>query len=289
MKQLKFFAVTLVLTVLGILLHAGEAKPVAGTVKSDDGIPIRYQVTGKGEPALVFVHGWCCDRTYWDQQVPHFSKNYKVVTIDLAGHGESGLDRKEWTTQSFGQDVAVVVKKLDLKKVILLGHSMGGGVIAEATLLIPKRVIGLVGVDTFNTIERKFTREQIDQFLAPSRADFVKGTQNFIRAIMFYPDADPALVDKIANDMASAPPEVGLGAMEAIFNLDLPALLDKVKVPVYCVNADKFPIDIEAGKRHTVSFKVKIMPKVGHFLMMEDPKTFNRLLDETLKELTQTQ
>jgi pimeloyl-ACP methyl ester carboxylesterase len=289
MKQFKCFAVILFLTVLSILVHAGEAKPAVGTVKSNDGVPIYYQVSGKGEPALVFVHCWCCDRTYWNKQVPYFSKNYKVVTIDLAGHGASGLDRKEWTTQAFGQDVAAVVKKLDLKKVILLGHSMGGGVIAAAALLIPKRVIGLIGVDTFNTIEQKFTREQFDQFLAPLRADFVKGTQNFIRSIMFYPDADPALVDKIANDMASAPPEVGLGAMEAMFNLDLPVLLDKVKVPVYCVNSDKFPIDIEAGKRHTVSFKVKIMPKVGHFLMMEDPKTFNQLLDETLKELTQTQ
>ncbi len=289
MKQLKCFAVILVLIVLNILVHAGEAEPIVGTVKSDDGVPICYQVSGKGEPALVFVHGWCCDRTYWNKQVPHFSKNYKIVTIDLAGHGASGMDRKEWTTQAFGQDVAAVVKKLNLKKVILLGHSMGGGIIAEATLLIPKRVIGLVGVDTFDTIEQKYTREQIDQLLAPLRADFVKETQNFIRNIMFYPDAEPALVDKIANDMASAPPEVGLGAMEAAFNLDLSALLDKIKVPVYCVNADKFPIDIEAGKRHTVSFKVRIMPKVGHFLMMEDPKTFNRLLDETLKELTQTQ
>jgi pimeloyl-ACP methyl ester carboxylesterase len=166
---------------------------------------------------------------------------------------------------------------------------MGGPVIAEATLLIPKPVIGLVGVDTFDTVEQKYTREQFDQFLAPLRADFVKATQAFVRSVMFYPDADPALVDKIANDMASAPPEVGLGAMEAMFNMDLPAILDKIKVPVYCVNADKFPIDIEQGKRHTISFKVKIMPKVGHFLMMEAPKTFNRLVDETLKEMIQAQ
>src|SRR4030042_2442379 len=68
------------------------AKPAItiDTAISSDGIPISYEVRGKGEPALIFVHGWCCDRSYWNEQLPHFAQKYKVVSVDLAGHGESG-------------------------------------------------------------------------------------------------------------------------------------------------------------------------------------------------------
>lgn len=61
-----------------------------GEVPSADGIPVRYEVHGAGPPALVFVHGWSCDRDYWRGQVEHFAGRYRVVTVDLAGHGESG-------------------------------------------------------------------------------------------------------------------------------------------------------------------------------------------------------
>jgi pimeloyl-ACP methyl ester carboxylesterase len=64
-------------------------------IPSKDGIPISFEVYGTGEPTLVFVHGWSCDARYWRAQVPHFSKNHRVVTIDLAGHGHSGTTRSD--------------------------------------------------------------------------------------------------------------------------------------------------------------------------------------------------
>jgi pimeloyl-ACP methyl ester carboxylesterase len=295
MKQLKCLALLAIFVLLltaGTGLYGGETKAVKGTVKSFDNVTIHYEVSGKekkGDPTLVFVHCWCCDRSYWSSQLPYFSQKYKVVAIDLAGHGESGLNRKEWSPFNFAQDVTAVVNKLGLKKVILIGHSMGGAVIAETALLIPGKVIGLVPVDTFQDVEQKFTKEQFEQFMAPFRTDFVKGTRGFIRGFMFPSGADPKLIDKIANDMSSAPPEVGIGAMEEGYKVDLPAVLDKVKekvkAPIYCVNADKFPTNVEAGKRHAVSFKIKILPNTGHFLMMEKPDAFNKLLEEALKEL----
>lgn len=256
-------------------------------VKSADGIPIAYQVRGKGDITLVFVHCWCCNKGFWDAQVPYFSKHYQVVAVDLAGHGESGSSRKEWTMQAYGHDVAAVVKELKLKKVILIGHSMGGPVIAEAARLLPKQVLGLVAVDTFANVELKYTKEQSEMFLAPLRKDFVKGTENFLRMWMFTPKTDAKLIEKIVKVMSSAPPEVGIQSFEGMFKQDLPAVLKEVKVPIRCINADKFPINVEAGKRHAVSFEVKIMKGVGHFLHMEDPETFNRLLEETVKELVE--
>jgi len=255
---------------------------------SKDGVSIVFQDQGKGDIALVFIHGWCCDRSYWRKQVPHFVLNYRVVTIDLAGHGDSGTKRKAWTMKAFGEDVAVVVKKLGLKKVILIGHSMGGAVIAEAAGLMPKKVIGLVGVDTFHNVELKYSTEQINLIVAPVRADFSKETKNHVRNFMFTSHSDPELVKKIANDMSSAPPKIGVATLEAYLSNDLLSTLKSVQAPTHCINSDRFPLtNIEVGRRHFHSFKVKLMSNVGHFNMIEDPETFNRLLDETVKELIQ--
>ena len=97
---------------------------------SKDGTPISYEVYGTGDPTLIFVHGWSCDSRYWREQVPEFSKKYRVVVIDLAGHGHSGTSRIIYTMSSFGEDVKAVTEAVGSKKVILIGHSMGGPVIA---------------------------------------------------------------------------------------------------------------------------------------------------------------
>jgi pimeloyl-ACP methyl ester carboxylesterase len=266
-----------------------EASAVS-TVASKDGVPIAFQVhgQGKGDIALVFIHGWCCDRSYWKKQIPYFAAKYQVVTIDLAGHGDSGTNRSAWTMKAFGEDVTAVVKKLGLKKVILIGHSMGGAVIAEAARLIPQQVIGLVGVDIFHNVELKYSPEQIKLILAPVRADFVKDTQNAVRNFMFTPNSDPQLVKKIADDMSSAPAKIGVATFEEYLKHDLLSTLKAVQAPTHCINSNRFlPTNIEAGRRHFHSFKVKLMANVGHFNMIEDPETFNHLLDETVKELIQ--
>jgi pimeloyl-ACP methyl ester carboxylesterase len=104
----------------------GDAKPAKKTVRAEDGLTIVCEVRGKGDTALIFLHGWCGDRDYWKHQVDVFAADYRVVALDQAGHGESGKDRKHWTASSLAGDVEAVVKDLGLKRVILVGHSMGG-------------------------------------------------------------------------------------------------------------------------------------------------------------------
>ena len=266
-----------------------ETKLTVDIAISTDGIPIRYEVRGKGKTAIVFVHGWSCNRSYWNEQLPNFAPKYKVVAIDLAGHGESGLGRKEWTMRAFGEDVIAVVKKLDLDRVVLVGHSMGGPVILEAARRIPKRVIGLVGVDTLQDFENTLTQEQIDNWLTPFRSNFKEATRKFVLS-MFTPDSNPALVERVVTDMASAPQEVGLGAFEgyiAFHNNEIIRVLQEVLAPITCISSDKWPTNIKTNQRYAPSFQAKIMPGVGHFNMMEDPETFNRLLEETIQEFLQ--
>ncbi len=258
------------------------------TAISFDGIPISYHVQGNGSPALVFVHGWCCDRSYWDEQVPYFAQKYKVVTIDLAGHGGSGLGRTDMTMAAFGKDVAVVVEKLGLDRVVLIGHSMGGSVILEAARLMPKRVIGLVGADTFENVERKRTQDEINEIHNRFRANFAEVTTNMVRG-MFIPSSDSALVEKVVANISAFPSEVGLGELKGYINYidtnnEQIRALQEVQAPIRCINSDRNPTDVEAAQKYAKSFEVIYMSNVGHFVQMEDPKTFNLLLDETVFE-----
>ena len=274
---------------------AENAPSVASTankvevIPSFDGVPLAYQVHGRGKQALVFVHGWCCDRTYWDAQVPQFSQQYTVVTIDLAGHGESGRGRENWSMTAFGRDVVAVVDKLDLNDVILVGHSMGGPVTVEAARLMPSRIKGLVGVDSFSAVGNKYTPAQIESIMSTTPDNFVEATADKVRNHMFAPKSDSELIEKIVTDLSSAPHEVGIGAQKAIFNwytYECAESLPAIQAPMFSINSSMHPVNIETMQRYTRAYKIVYMENVGHFIMMEDPETFNDHLANIINELT---
>ena len=127
----------------------GGAPRLAGSTQSHLGLPvsIAYERHGKADRTLVFAHGWSCNRSHWRFQVDALRMDYRVVVLDLAGHGESGSNRTVWSIANFAQDVAAVVDALDASNVVLIGHSLGGPVVLEAALLRPRQVIGVIGVD----------------------------------------------------------------------------------------------------------------------------------------------
>jgi pimeloyl-ACP methyl ester carboxylesterase len=249
---------------------------------SSDGVEIHYEIYGQGEPTLIFVHGWCCDKSYWKEQIPYFSKSYRIVLIDLAGHGESGLNRKSWTIEAFGDDVACVAKQFGTTKIALIGHSMGGPVILEAASQL-SNVLGIIGVDTLNNIEYTPSQEEIDTLMSFLQKDFKNALISYIPNNAFLPSSDPTLVEKITNDMASEPPEIGIDAFLNMWKYtSAPTRFKELKLPIRIIKSSKTPINIEAGKRYASSFEVKFMENVGHFVMLEDPETFNNILDKIL-------
>lgn len=257
--------------------HAGEAR-------SHDGVRIAYEVRGDDSTALVFVHGWSCDRAYWREQIEPFSRDFTVVAVDIAGHGESGVEREHWTIQAFGADVAAVAEKLALKDIVLIGHSMGGDVIVEAARRLPGRVTGLIWVDTYRQLGTSRSEEEIDAMLVPFRRDFVTTTRTFVRS-MFLPGAAPELVEWVAQDMSAAPPAIALGALQAAISFDrvIPSALQELKLPVIALNGAWRATDAESLKRHGV--RVVVMQQAGHFPMLEDPKRFNTVLRGTIADL----
>jgi pimeloyl-ACP methyl ester carboxylesterase len=273
----------IVLALLSFVL-TGCSGDDENQVRSFDGVKISYDVQGKGEPVLVFVHGWSCSREYWKEQAAHFAKKHKVVTIDLAGHGQSGLSRKDYTIEAFGKDVATVAEKLNLNRIILVGHSMGGPVIVEAAGQMPGRVICLVGADTFHDIEKGYHSAEIEKIAIRFEADFVKEAQSFVRQ-MFTPTADPELVEWVTGKMSSADPEVGINAFRNLGNYDLKSAAQKMEIPICSISADLWPMNLDANKKYAKTFKLKLMPGIGHFVMLEDPEKFNKLLEEIIEEL----
>ncbi len=186
---------------------------------------------------------------------------------------------------AFGEDVRVVTESTGSRRVILIGHSMGGSVIAEAARLMPSRVIGLIGIDTLENIEYPMTREELKKMIAPLEKDFRTGSRQFVEE-MISPQTDPQLREWILSDMSAAPPAVALSAMNNMMSQfitgEAARIFDEIRIPVITVNGDMWPINYEANRRHMSFFEAIILKGADHFLMLNRPKEFNQALEKAI-------
>jgi len=256
-------------------------KESVNTVLSSDGSSITYGVRGQGDIAIVFIHCWTCNHEFWRPQIEHFSNNYKVVWVDLAGHGLSGTNRNAYTMSSFGEDVAAVVKNINADNVILVGHSMGGPVAIEAAKEIGSKVIGIVGVDTFYTpFAYPKIEAEIQEFLKPFELDFKGSSEHMVRS-MFTPTANQELVNSIVRQMSVASPDMGVSAMYEIFRWNAknnPHDLDMQAEKLRNINA------APTGNETALHKSVHLIPGVGHFVAQVKPNEFNRELSLIIDE-----
>lgn len=252
---------------------------------SADSERIAYTVSGEGETALIFIHGWSCDSRYWQKQIPAFASSYQVVTIDLAGHGHSSSDRADYTMALFGADVKAVMDKEGIQHAILIGHSMGGAVIVEAARLMPGRVLGIIGIDTFHNVGERIPQAVFDEMVAPFEADFRKAVHGFVSP-MFPGDADPDLVNWVKEDMASAQRDAAISSFRNYLGRYLTgesavAFLD-LHLPVVSVNARLCPTNEEENRKHIHNYKPLYVEYAGHFPMLAEPAAFNAVLKQAI-------
>jgi pimeloyl-ACP methyl ester carboxylesterase len=215
-----------------------------------------------------------------------FSKDYQVITIDMAGHGHSSLNRIDYNMVSFAEDIKAVIEKEKINRAILVGHSMGGGIIAEASRLMPKKIIAIIGIDTYQNVDEKFPQEALDGMIEPFKNDFVTAAKGFVSPML--PEGiEKSLVNWIKEDMSSAPKEAAISAIHNYLgqyvNGEAAKIFEDINIPVVSINARLWPTNPEANRKHMKNYKLYYIEETGHFPMLEKPDEFNILLKKAIK------
>lgn len=255
--------------------------------RSADGLPVAYEVRGAGEPALVFVHGWCCDRTFWRFQMEGFARDHRVVALDLGGCGESGMERESWTLEALSLDVAAVVAEVGCAEVVLVGHSMGAPVALLAVPRITARVRGVIAVESLHDVEFRYPPGFLTETARSFAADFPRTMEASVRS-MFPASADPGLIEWVIARTSAAARGPALSLLESLAAFDLGATLRAAGVPVRCINAAPragLPATAIEGNRRYADYDAILMEGVGHFPMLERPRDFEAHLRAWLAEL----
>jgi pimeloyl-ACP methyl ester carboxylesterase len=252
---------------------------------SVDGLAIHSSSTGTGKATVIFIHGWTCDSSSWAAQVPAFAKKYRVITLDLPGHGKSASPKDgKFSMDLFARAVEAVREEAKADKVVLVGHSMGAPVIRQYVRLYPQHVAALVAVDGPLDF-RAFPPPQAGQ--GPplmTGPEGLKAREKMIRG-MFTPQTPPALQEQILKMMLSAPEATANGAMASIFDPSL-RKADASAAPALAIYAGTAQVpDASKTKEVLPNYEGTQIPGTGHFVMMEKPEEFNRLLSAFLDKI----
>jgi pimeloyl-ACP methyl ester carboxylesterase len=275
--------IVLALALLSMVAGRLAAGPLERkTCRAPDGVTIVYSVAGAGDTALVFIHGGMADRSFYAAQLEAFAARYRVIAVDLAGHGESGRDRTKWGIREFAGDVKAVVEAERLNRAILFGNSLGGPVAVEAALLLPGRVVAVVGVDTFQDLGHPDTPEyaraaeaDVRRRAEAFRADYPGAIKAMVRRL-FHADTDPALVAETERRMLRTPGDVASSTIASLAGYDYASSVRRLAVPLRSINGDLYPTNVAAARTVKPDFDIVVMQHVGHYPMIERPEEFNR-------------
>jgi pimeloyl-ACP methyl ester carboxylesterase len=255
-----------------------------------DGSRVHYESYGKGPEAVVFIHGWTCDLTFWRGQAPVYEKR-RALLVDLPGHGQSDKPEVAYTQERFARAIEAVMRDAKVERAVLVGHSMGGPVALTFLRLFPTKTKALVMVDAYvpqapkDEAERARQQAQLEPFLRSMNAPNYKGTVQKMIEGMFSEKTTPAQREEIRTKMAATPQQVLASAMQGMFALEAPKAGETYGLPVMAlVTPGNARPGYEARLRAVFPNlrKFEIWEGSGHFLMMESPDRFNRALEEFL-------
>ncbi len=258
-------------------------------VESLDGASIAasYQLT-RYRNVLVFIHGLACSQSFWRGQIEGFRATHDLIVLDLAGHGESGVGERDWTIENFAQDVIAVLDQLNVTRASLIGHSMGGAVALEALNNNRQRCRRVIGVDTV-TYQEIYPRAD-DAYVAAMSEALQGNFGDTLRAALdayFLPGGDPQVKSWVLDEMLKTSPVVGIKSMQALLRWDLDAALKKLPEAPVCINSAEL-LDAAVASRYRDHLQVIPFAGGGHFLMLDAPQRFNRVLYECLSDIAAT-
>lgn len=251
-----------------------------------DGTRLAYEVAGQGTPALVFVHGWAGERGLWRATMAEFAGQQRVLALDLAGHGESGAERADWSLAAFAGDIATVVRAEGLEDCVLVGHSLGAPLALLALPMLAPRVRAVIAVEGLHDAAFTYPPGYLSEAAAELERDFPRALAANVRATLG-PKVQPELADWLVTRALRTDRVAARATLLALDGFSFAPALAAAGVPVRALNAAepaRLATALEA-QRALADFDVRLLAGVGHFPMLENPPAFRSALHATLGEL----
>ena len=262
-------------------------------VTTADGVRAYYDHAGSGKP-LVMVHGASQDTLSWQYNVDFFAKHYSVYALDLPGHGKSALPAKgpNRSTEDNARYVNQFIEALGLESPILMGHSMGGGIVTSAAVQTPGNIRGLVLVDgaSVNVVKSSGYNPKILEMARVNPGDWFEVT---FRTLMGS-QTSAERAEEIVMDARRCVPDVAFADISAFGGFRMEQILDAVNCPVVIVEGEEdWSVPPESARRVEVILRGRNIPVrylewpgVGHFPQSESPDIFNRDTLAAMKSLS---
>ncbi len=254
-------------------------------IKVND-VAIAYNQCGNGDTSLLFVHGWCINKEYWNDQSAYFCNRYKVVTLDLPGFGRSGKNRTNWAFEQYADDINEFIKEKKLRNVILIGHSMSGDILLLMDTKYPESVIGIVGIDNLKRPGVKLLEEeskQVESFFAIMDSSFSGTVEVYTKQNLFPPSADTSIVNRVVNDFKKNDSVIAMKVLRSLLDVSQKErdMMQQLKHTLYLVNSDGDRTQIDSLKKYCkASAEVVFVHGTGHYPMIEKPAEFNAALQK---------
>ena len=250
---------------------------------------LSYYDKGKGKTTLLFIHGSFVNKEYWKNQIQFFSKKYRVIALDFAGHGNSTHNRNNWTIQEFGNDITQIITKLSLKRVILIGHSVGADIALETASQNNPAIIGIVGIDYFKNTGFALPENVIEQVITNLKTDFRKTNEQYVNQALVTQKTNQGIKDRILSDFKSMNPNIGIAMNESFLHYSKREtdLLKKNRYKLYLLNADYSPTNTNSLKNIVGdNYELNLMNGTSHYSMIENPEKFNSELQKIIRQIT---
>ena len=250
---------------------------------------IAYNQYGNGDTTLLFVHGWCINKEYWNDQSKYFSDKYKVVALDLPAFGQSDKSRSEWTFEKFTDDINEFIKTEKLKNVILIGHSMSGDILLLMDTKYPGSVIGIVGIDNLKKPGVKLSEEEnksIEGFFVMMDSSFSGTVEAYTKGNLFRPSADTSIVNRVITDFKSNDSVIAIKVLRSLVDVSEKErdMMQQLKHTLYLVNSDSDTTHIDSLRKYCkASAEVVYVHGTGHYPMIEKPEEFNAALEKVIR------
>jgi len=239
-----------------------------------------HDIAGRDMP-VIFIPSLAGTQRQWQAQADHLRGRHRVVLVELRGHGKSGAaSNRDYSLEAMASDIRAVVKALSLKRVVLVGHSMGGGVALAYAAEHPDSVAGLLLVDPIDDphLHPGMAKTFIDRLQSGDyKAQIVERWNTILEG------AKPKVKKIVLADLLATSRETVLGSIQAMESFDASAALEKYAGPIVSV-ITRF--NNVASALHKISNRVRALKvdDTSHWVQMDAPAEFNRIMDDFLSE-----